>query len=101
VLTFDAWIDHICRDMLVFYDSSGMKAAVATFLVSWGFLSGFIMLNIVMAVLVESFTAAQREMREELHESRQRRRLFNPVSNPMRRVVSKWLRAKTDQARAS
>ncbi len=99
VLTFDSWIDHICRDMVASYDSYAMKAAVAIFLISWGVLSGFIMLNIVMAVLVESFTAAQREMQQELLETRQRQRLFTPVSNPMRRLVAKWRRTKTEQAR--
>ncbi len=84
--------------MVAAYDSYATKAAVTTYLVSWGVLSGFIMLNIVMAVLVESFTAAQREMRQELLESRQRQRLFTPVSNPMRRLVAKWKRANSDQA---
>jgi hypothetical protein len=46
------------------------------------------MLNIVMAVLVESFTAAKREMMQELLASRQRQRLFTPVGNPMRKLIA-------------
>jgi hypothetical protein len=84
--------------MIDAYDSYAMKSMVAIYLISWGVLSGFIMLNIVMAVLVESFTAAQREMRQELLESRQRQRLFTPVSNPMRRLVAKWQQATSYQA---
>ncbi len=86
--------------MVAAHDSYSMKAAVVTYLVSWGVLSGFIMLNIVMAVLVESFTAAQREMRQELLASRQRQRLFTPVVDPMRRLIAKWLRATSEQASA-
>ncbi len=86
--------------MVAGYESYAMKAAVATYLISWGVLSGFIMLNIVMAVLVESFTAAQREMRQELLASRQRQRLFTPVCNPMHKIIAKWMRATSDQARA-
>ena len=39
--------------------------AVAAYFISWAFLAGFIMMNIVLAVLVESFTEAQTALKLE------------------------------------
>jgi hypothetical protein len=36
-----------------------MQAAVTAYFVSWCVLAGFVMMNIVLAVLVDSFTSAQ------------------------------------------
>ena len=41
------------------------QIGVAAFFISWAFLAGFIMMNIVLAILVDSFTEAQAELKHE------------------------------------
>jgi hypothetical protein len=41
------------------YPDFAMQAAVTAYFVSWCVLAGFVMMNIVLAVLVDSFTSAQ------------------------------------------
>jgi hypothetical protein len=44
---------------LASYADFVMQAAVTAYFVSWCVLAGFVMMNIVLAVLVDSFTSAQ------------------------------------------
>jgi hypothetical protein len=41
------------------------QLGVAAYFISWAFLAGFIMMNIVLAILVDSFTEAQTELKRE------------------------------------
>ena len=41
------------------------QIGVAAYFISWAFLSGFIMMNIVLAILVDSFTEAQTALKHE------------------------------------
>ena len=58
-------MDHLCRDMLDESDRIGQQFGVGGFFISWAFLSGYILMNIVLAVLVDSFTEAQNAMAAE------------------------------------
>jgi hypothetical protein len=41
------------------------QLGIAAYFISWAFLAGFIMMNIVLAILVDSFTEAQTELKRE------------------------------------
>ena len=45
--------------------SAVLKVGVAAYFISWAFLAGFIMMNIVLAILVDSFTEAQASLKCE------------------------------------
>ncbi len=42
-----------------------MQIGIAAYFISWAFLAGFIMMNIVLAILVDSFTEAQDALKSE------------------------------------
>ena len=42
-----------------------MQIGIAAYFISWAFLAGFIMMNIVLAILVDSFTEAQAALKSE------------------------------------
>jgi hypothetical protein len=42
-----------------------LQLGVAAYFISWAFLAGFIMMNIVLAILVDSFTEAQASLKCE------------------------------------
>jgi hypothetical protein len=42
-----------------------VQIGVAAYFISWAFLAGFIMMNIVLAILVDSFTEAQTALKLE------------------------------------
>ena len=41
------------------------QIGIAAYFISWAFLAGFIMMNIVLAILVDSFTEAQAALKSE------------------------------------
>jgi hypothetical protein len=41
------------------------QIGIAAYFISWAFLAGFIMMNIVLAILVDSFTEAQAALKHE------------------------------------
>ena len=47
------------------------QIGVSAYFISWAFLAGFIMMNIVLAILVDSFTEAQTELKREQARSSQ------------------------------
>ncbi len=42
-----------------------VQIGAAAYFISWAFLAGFIMMNIVLAILVDSFTEAQAALKHE------------------------------------
>ncbi len=42
-----------------------VQIGIAAYFISWSFLAGFIMMNIVLAILVDSFTEAQAALKSE------------------------------------
>jgi hypothetical protein len=58
-------MDHLCRDVLDETADPVVQLGVGAYFITWAFLSGYILMNIVLAVLVDSFTEAQNAMAAE------------------------------------
>jgi hypothetical protein len=55
VMTFDGWIDSICREMIrVYGDDLGMSGGAVAYIVTYNLIAGLVLLNVVMAILVGS-----------------------------------------------
>lgn len=87
-MTFDGWIDSIMREMLdVYKDALDKQAGVVAFIVSYNLMGGMVLLNVVMAILVESFTEAKTQVAVENERTAARDLLILPVSEPMEGLV--------------
>ena len=54
-MTFDGWIDSICREMIrVYGDDLGMSGGAVAYIVTYNLIAGLVLLNVVMAILVGS-----------------------------------------------
>jgi hypothetical protein len=66
------------------------QIGIAAYFISWAFLAGFIMMNIVLAILVDSFTEAQAALKHEQVPPTPLSPLLHALSRLSRTGVQNW-----------
>jgi hypothetical protein len=66
------------------------QIGIAAYFISWAFLAGFIMMNIVLAILVDSFTEAQAALKHEQAPPAPLSPLLHALSQLSRTGVQNW-----------
>jgi hypothetical protein len=61
--TFDSWVSGVARPVILHKNAS---LASAPFFISYAFMSAIIMMNVVVAILLDKFIAASQEVKEDL-----------------------------------
>merc|ERR1719359_2708411 len=61
VMTFDSWVSGVTRPVCLYYNSWGTPF----YFISYMFVSGIIMTNVVVAILLEKFMDASAELEAE------------------------------------
>merc|ERR1712217_315156 len=70
IMTFDSWCSGIARPIIL---TSGVDWSISTvFFVSYVLISGFIMANVVLAILLDKFLEASKDAQTELEENKKR-----------------------------
>merc|ERR1712217_557967 len=68
IMTFDSWCSGIARPIIL---TSGVHWGISTvFFVSYVLISGLIMANVVLAILLDKFLEASKDAQMELEEKR-------------------------------
>jgi len=65
VLTGESWAENVARPVIWFYQDQFRSLASACFFVSFVLVTGFVLTNVVVAVLLDKMTANQEEEEEE------------------------------------
>mmetsp|Transcript_77814 Transcript_77814/g.172388 ORF Transcript_77814/g.172388 Transcript_77814/m.172388 type:complete len:751 (+) Transcript_77814:101-2353(+) len=67
IMSFDSWCSGIARDVVL--ASSGFSSCIAfVFFVAYVFISGLVMINVVLAILLDNFLVASQQVRDEIAE---------------------------------
>ena len=68
VLTMENWQTVMYSAMLASHNSPVLKTITALYYISWIFIGNFILLNLFLAILIDSFGEADAELEEDLSE---------------------------------
>eukprot|EP00282_Hemiselmis_andersenii_P020456 CAMPEP_0172032650 /NCGR_PEP_ID=MMETSP1041-20130122/19997_1 /TAXON_ID=464988 /ORGANISM="Hemiselmis andersenii, Strain CCMP439" /LENGTH=400 /DNA_ID=CAMNT_0012689333 /DNA_START=8 /DNA_END=1210 /DNA_ORIENTATION=+ len=102
IMTFDGWIDSITRGMIDEYRSKrergdisrqlmlNWQAGIVCYTVSYSLIGGLVLMNVVMAILVESFTEAKKQVSVDKERMLAIDLLTAPVSEPLEGLIKEW-----------